>query len=160
MDLAENGGMPTLLFLGAVLLSPVDPGHGVISPLRPEEIGPALTFEAFRPNQVALGYSLRKAEMLNLGTANGGRKQVLRLHYTNPNTWNSFDLVQMPVTPGLSTRDAIHEVMKLKVMDVPNDPSMTIVLRRRGHTEIGFYGSMLSVPSAEKLIDEMVAIRR
>jgi len=152
--------MSALLLLGAALLSPVDPANGVVSPLRPEEIGSALTFEAFRPNQVALGYSLRKAETLFIGTASGGRKQVLRLHYTNPNSWNSFDLIQMPTTPGLATRDAMHEVMKLKVMDVPNDPSMTIVFRRRGSTEIGFYGTMLSVPSAETLVDDMVAIRR
>ena len=155
--------MSALLIFGALLSSRMeDPANGVVVRLEPQAVGSALTFDAYRPGDVALGYRLTKAETVWLGDAAvaAGRRQVLRLHYTNPTSLNSFNLIQVPSRSGLATRDACNEVLKLKLLDVPNDPSMTIVFRRVSGVEVGFYGTMLSVPSAETLLEGLVPIRR
>lgn len=155
--------MSALLILGVLLTSRTeDPENGVVVRLEPQAVGAALSFDAFRPGDLALGYRLSRAETVWLGDASvaAGRRQVLRLHYTNPTSLNSFDLIQVPSRSGLATRDACNEVLKLKVLDVPSDPSMTIVFRRIGSVEVGFYGSMLSVPSAEALLEGLVPIVR
>ncbi|MBX3096969.1 MAG: hypothetical protein KF812_08910 [Fimbriimonadaceae bacterium] len=154
--------MSALLLVGAILTSSTNPANGVVVRLEPQAVGTALSFSAYRPGDVALGYRLTKAETVWLGdpAISGGRKQVLRLHYTNPTSLNSFDLIQVPARAGLATKDACNEVLKLKLLDVPNDPSMTIVFRRASGVEVGFYGTMLSVPSAQTLLEGLVPIVR
>lgn len=158
--------MNPLCLLAAALVAPTvpdaTPANGVLIPLERESYVRQVPFTSYRLGDYALGYEFRRADMTYVGDpqAPGGRRPVLRLHFTNPTARNSFDIIQTPRSGALTTEQAVRQVLKLKTFEIPNDGTMTVVYRRAGGLEIGFVGSIISGPSAQRVLDAMTPAPR
>lgn len=158
--------MNPLCLVACALLAPAptapDAANGVLIPLERETYVRQVPFTSYRLGAYALGYEFRKADMTYVGDAQapGGRRAVLRLHFTNPTARNSFDIIQTTRSGALTTEQSVRQVLKLKTFEIPNDGTMTMVYRRANNVEIGFVGSIISGPSAQRVLDAMTPAPR
>lgn len=158
--------MNPLCLLAVALVAPAQPDstvpNGVLIPLKRETYVRQVPFAPYQLGAYALGYEFRKADMTYVGDAQapGGRRAVLRMHFTNPTARNSFDIIQTTRSGALTTEQSVKQVLKLKTFEIPNDGTMTMVYRRAGTVEIGFVGSIISGPSAQRVLDAMTPAPR
>ncbi len=150
----------TSLLLAGVLLAPA--GTPDVVRLDTASWMERISFEAYRPGQRPLGYELTLVEKAELNLPSG-KHPVLRMHYTNRVAKNSFDLIQLPVIPGATTDQALRAVLRSNAFDiaVPMETGVTTYVHlRKGKTEVGFIGSIISGPSAMAVLEEMQPIQR
>lgn len=154
--------LATAVLATSLLSQPTDSvQNGVVQPVLLPNIKQAFTFEGYKVGAVSIGYTLTMAQHMYLSdtTRSEGRRQVIRLHYTNRTAMNSFDILQTPARRDLTPEKSIEEAIKTKHFDVPTGNDIVFVAIRRGNTDVGLVGSMLSVPSAKEVLKNLEPIR-
>jgi hypothetical protein len=108
-------------------------------------------FSVFRPTGLILGYELTSARVYKL--AQGG-KAVVRMTYFNKASRNQFDLIQTK-SQGSAAGSHIRGLVKEGHLELELLPESTFVSLRRGTTDVGFVGTLVSGPSAERVLKDM-----
>lgn len=107
-------------------------------------------FSVFRPNGLILGYELTSARVYKLSN---GSKTVVKMTYYNKASRNQFDLIQTK-SQG-SAPSHIRGLVKDGSLELELLPESTFVTLRRGSTDVGFVGTLISGPSAERVLKDM-----
>lgn len=107
-------------------------------------------FAVYRPNSVPVGYKLVRANLYTWES-----KSLLKLTYTNRSALTQMDLVQSPATKS-SHGQNIKSLLAAGKVDLDIAPEMTFVTNRKSSTDIGLAGTLITAPSAQKVLENMV----
>lgn len=109
-------------------------------------------FTLFIPDESAIGYKHSGTEMAEME----GRK-VVRLTYTNSKAQNSFDLIEYPAAGAIGS--GLSRIMDAKTFNVGIMEGDVVVSIRKGKTDVTLVGSLMSNPSAKKMLERVVPFR-
>lgn len=107
-----------------------------------------VNFTVFKPNSAPIGYQLVRADVV----ANG---KAIRLTYLNRDSKNSFDLLETTAN-GSSASQNIKSLINSGSTGVEITSDSTFVTTRKGGTDVAFVGTLISQPSAKKVVDSLV----
>lgn len=107
-----------------------------------------VNFTVFKPNSAPIGYQLVRADVV----ANG---KAIRLTYLNRDSKNSFDLLETAAS-GSSAASNIKNLINTGSTGVEVTSDSTFVTMRKGSTDVAFVGTLISQPSAKKVVDSLV----
>lgn len=112
----------------------------------------SVKFPLFVPDESAIGYKHTGTEISELE----GRK-VVRLTYTNAKAQNSFDLFEYPASGTVGS--GLDRIIQAKVFTVGIMEGDVVVSVRKGKTDVSLVGSLMSNPSARKMLERVVPFR-
>jgi len=104
------------------------------------------------PDESAIGYRLSGTEIAELE----GRK-VVRLTYTNVKVQNSFDLFEYPSAGAVGS--GLAKIVDSKAFNIGIMEDDTVVSIRKGKTDVSLVGSLMSNPSAKKMLERVMPFR-
>ncbi len=107
-------------------------------------------FTVYRPNSIPVGYKLVRAHLYTWES-----KTLLKLTYTNRAALTQMDLVQSPSTKTPHGQN-IKGLLSSGKVDLDIAPEMTFVTSRKSATDLGLAGTLITAPSAEKVLQSMV----
>lgn len=116
----------------------------------PDEAG----FTVYRPSSIPVGYKLVRASLYSWDS-----KSVLKLSYVNRTSFTQLDFLQAP-SSGSSHSSHLKTILGSGKMEMDVAPEMTFVSGRKKETDIGLAGTLISGPSAQKVLDAMVVWKK
>lgn len=111
-----------------------------------------LGFTAYIPNSTAIGYELAASE-----TKVHDGKQVLRLTFVNKKSQNSFDILESEANGAVCSRP--NAALTAGLFPVSVMEGDVVVALRKGKTDLLLVGSLMSEPSAKKMLGLAVPYR-
>lgn len=107
-------------------------------------------FSVYRPNSIPVGYKLVRANLYTWES-----KSLLKMTYTNRSAMTQMDLVQCPSTKAPHGQN-IKSLLAAGKVDLDIAPEMTFVTNRKSSTDLGLAGTLITAPSAQKVLETMV----
>lgn len=107
-------------------------------------------FAVYRPDSIPVGYKLVRANLYTWES-----KSLLKLTYTNRTALTQMDLVQCPSTKSPHGQN-IKSLLSAGKVELDIAPEMTFVTSRKSSTDLGLAGTLITAPSAEKVLQSMV----
>lgn len=116
----------------------------------PNEAG----FTVYRPSSIPVGYKLVKASLYTWES-----KSVLKLSYVNRASFTQMDLMQSP-SSGSSHASHMKGILHSGKVEMDLSPETTFVTGRKSSTDICLAGTLISAPSAKKVIDTLIVWKK
>lgn len=129
----------------ALILNPV-----TVKSLPLDKVPNQTGFTVYRPNSVPVGYKLVRANLYTWDS-----KSLLKLTYTNRSAMTQMDLVQSP-SSSASHGQNIKNLLAAGKVDLDIAPEMTFVTNRKSGTDLGLAGTLITAPSARKVLENVV----
>lgn len=124
------------------------------TPASPHAVIAKAGFPVYGFSKHTIGYKLTQAQVHEI---HGGKK-VLRLTYSNNASRDTLDLLQMPTGGGATPASRFKSIVKTGYVPLAFEANTTFVAGRKGKTDIGLFGTLLTKPSAEKLLQKLVKV--
>lgn len=107
-------------------------------------------FAVYRPDSIPVGYTLVRANLYTWET-----KTLLKLTYTNRKALTQMDIIQSPSTKATHGQN-IKSLLSAGKVDLDIAPEMTFVTGRKSSTDLGLAGTLITAPSADKVLQSVV----
>ncbi len=132
----------------------VNPSSVTVKNLTLAKVPGEAGFTVYRPSSIPVGYKLVKASLYTWES-----KSVLKLSYVNRTSFTQMDLMQSP-SSGSSHAAHMKAILGSGNVEMELSPETTFVSGRKSQTDIGLAGTLISAPSAKKVLDAMVVWKK
>jgi hypothetical protein len=153
--------MPVMLPLISALAPALvlSPESELIRVIQVEELKTQAGFQIYIPDSAHIGYTLREATITSVqadGQLPGiGARKAVRLNYRNDRTSHEFDLLQSKTTSQINALKHGRRLIQMAKFPIHVDEHTTTFGVKKGSTDVAFFASLISEPSAKTLLGDL-----
>ena len=111
-------------------------------------------FQLYVPDSAAIGYKLTEVEVATIS----GRK-VVHIKFVNAKAMNSFDLLEASSQDSSAPDSDLRAILSANVFPVSAAEGDILVSIKKGKTDVMMVGSLMSAPSAKKMLERSTIVK-